>query len=58
MPKPAKRIRVYGQPKQNIDPDLLVQVLILLGRELHQQRLAESAPPPPEEGTRDGEAAS
>ena len=44
MPKAIKRIRVYGQPKTHIDPDLLVQVLILLGRELHAKRAAAVPP--------------
>jgi hypothetical protein len=30
-------IRVYGTQRQNIDPALLAQVVILLGRHLHQQ---------------------
>lgn len=32
------RIRVYGKPRKDIDPALLAQVVILLGRHLHQQR--------------------
>ncbi len=31
-------IRVYGKPRKNPDPALLAQVVILLGRHLHQQR--------------------
>lgn len=32
------RIRVYGTQRNNIDPALLAQVVILLGRQLQQQR--------------------
>jgi hypothetical protein len=32
------RIRVYGTQRKNIDPALLAQVVILLGRHLQQQR--------------------
>jgi hypothetical protein len=32
------RIRVYGTQRKNIDPALLVQVVILFGRHLHQQQ--------------------
>lgn len=32
------RIQVYGQRRQNIDPALLAQVVILFGRHLNQQR--------------------
>lgn len=31
------RIRVYGKQRNNIDPALLAQVVILFGRHLHQQ---------------------
>ena len=31
-------IRVYGPPRKNPDPALLAQVVILLGRYLHQQQ--------------------
>lgn len=31
------RIRVYGAQRKNIDPALLAQVVILLGRHLQQQ---------------------
>lgn len=31
-------IRVYGTPRKNPDPALLAQVVILLGRHLHQQQ--------------------
>ena len=34
----AYRIRVYGKPRKDIDPVLLAQVVILLGRHLRQQR--------------------
>ena len=37
MPKSAKRIRVYGLPRPEFDPDLMVQVLIVLGRELGKE---------------------
>lgn len=32
------RIRVYGQQRHNIDPALLTQVVILLGRHLHHHQ--------------------
>lgn len=37
MPRQC-RIRVYGAQRHNIDPALLAQVVILLGRHLHHQR--------------------
>jgi hypothetical protein len=57
MPKAFKRIRVYGQPKSEMDPDLLAQVLILLGRELHAKRVA-TAPPDSKPPDSEAEAAS
>jgi hypothetical protein len=41
MVRHAYRIRVYGKQRKNIDPALLAQVVILLGRHLHQQRQHE-----------------
>lgn len=35
------RIRVYGKPRRSPDPVMLMQVVILLGRYLHQQRMDE-----------------
>jgi hypothetical protein len=32
------RIRVYGKQRKDIDPALLAQVVILLGRHLHHQQ--------------------
>jgi hypothetical protein len=32
------RIRVYGKQRQDIDPALLAQIVILFGRQLHHQR--------------------
>lgn len=42
MPKPSKRVRVYGSPRPTFDPDLMVQVLILLGRDLHRSGEAKA----------------
>lgn len=42
MPGPY-RIRVYGKPRKDIDPALLAQVVILLGRHLRQQRQKRQA---------------
>ncbi len=47
MPQPRKRIRVYGQPLTDPDPDLMVQVLILLGRDLHRAQRAKEQPAHP-----------
>lgn len=33
------RIRIYGKQRKNIDPVALAEVLIALGRDLHQRRL-------------------
>lgn len=33
------RIRVYGKPRRSPDPVMLMQVVILMGRYLHQQRM-------------------
>lgn len=32
------RIRVYGKQRKDVDPALSAQVVILFGRQLHQQR--------------------
>lgn len=38
MSKRGYRIRVSGSPRRHLDPVLLVQVVILLGRHLQQQQ--------------------
>jgi len=39
----AYRIRVYGKQRTHIDRALLAQVLIVVGRDVHQRRLQRHA---------------
>lgn len=37
------RIRVLGKPRENPDPAMLAQIVILIGRRLHTKNLQQSA---------------
>ena len=37
------RIRVLGKPRENPDPAMLAQIVILIGRRLHAEHLQQAA---------------
>lgn len=39
----AYRIRVYGKARENPDPAMLAQIVILIGRRLHAEQLQQQA---------------
>jgi hypothetical protein len=50
------RIRVYGTQRKNIDPALLAQVVILLGRHLQQRQQANHQDTAPQKSGQDPSA--
>ena len=38
----SRKVRIYGKQRRELDIALMVQVLIMLGRELHQRQQEEA----------------
>ena len=58
MDKRPRRIRIYGPPLSDIEPDLFAQLVLMLARQLAQEAVGADGTPDGPPGDKAGEAAS
>ncbi|WP_329067790.1 hypothetical protein [Amycolatopsis sp. NBC_01480] len=44
MPKNQREVRIRGTQREVIDADLMAQIVIMLGRQLKQETMTDTAP--------------